>query len=796
LPTIGNRLSVAAGVALVAGMMAGTAWGAPGLLATGGDVTNVIGPIGGKYYGVHSFTNVGSSATFTPSQDLTVEYLVIGGGGGGGNHVGWGNGGGGAGGLITSVAGEYSGGGTAGVGSSPNAPASLTASTAYPVTVGTGGVAAANGGDSSFGSFATAVGGGRGNSGNLSAANPGGSGGGGGYSGGGGAGTAGQGWAGGSSGGADRGGGGGGAGNVGADADVVNAGNGGPGLTNSITGSGVAYAGGGGGYVPGAGTGGNGGGGNGNSPGTDGKGGGGGAYANGGSGIVIVRYEIIADLVPLLENVSVTNVTPTGAELKGHLTTNGTYTATVGVLWGENTNAWANTNWWSEAWADDSVKSTNITFSPSDLNKTLYFTCIATSPAGATVVSPPMSFISGEVTVQSTGTAKYPATPGLFTISRPEGCTNIAVTVTYTMGGTAVNGTDYVLLSGNVLMAAGESNKVVTVTPLPDLDDPETVTLTLGAGSGNYFYGSPPNNASLTIQKTDPPTTPYMAWGGDSNFTITVSGRPYAVHMYTNVGSGYFVPTKPIKNVEYLIIGGGGGGGNAGGGGGGGGGAGGYRSSVINELSGSNSNAEERITLANTDPVAVTIGAGGAGATVALTGGTAGSPSSFGSIVAKGGGGGNDGLTNGAGGGEAYPAWSAFGRGFGTAGQGFDGGYLFDRSDSEYGGGGGGGAGGKGGNGDPGGPGWRTAPGDNWGQGGLGLTNSITGTAILRGGGGCGARSARAGAGGGGGSGANGTDGTGGGGGGNTATGGRGGSGIVIVRYDISPPAGTLILLR
>jgi hypothetical protein len=294
LPTIGNRLSVAAGVALVAGMMAGTAWGAPGLLATGGDVTNVLGPIDGKYYGVHSFTNVGS-ATFTPSQNLTVEYLVIGGGGGGGNRASWGNGGGGAGGLITSVAGEHSGGGTAGVGSDPNAPASLTASTAYNVTVGTGGGAAVKGGDSSFGSFATAVGGGYGDSGGIAAASSGGSGGGGGYTGPGGAGTAGQGWAGGAQDG-DVGSGGGGAGNVGGNSSgSTSPGNGGPGLQSSITGSSLWYAGGGGGKNDNngsTGTGGSGVGGNGGSAGTDGRGGGGGGRAKGGSGIVIVRYEI------------------------------------------------------------------------------------------------------------------------------------------------------------------------------------------------------------------------------------------------------------------------------------------------------------------------------------------------------------------------------------------------------------------------------------------------------------------------------------------------------------------------
>ena len=768
---------------LAAGMMmAGTAYGTPELLATGGDTTNVIGPIGGKYYGVHSFTTVGSSATFTPSQDMTVEYLVVG-GGGGGRVVGggWGRGGGGAGGLISSVVGEYSGGGTAGVGSAPNPPANLTAGTPYPVTVGAGGGGGANGSNSVFGTFATAYGGGYGGGASL-AGGSGGSGGGGGYGAGGGAGTVGQGWAGGPSDG-DVGSGGGGAGNVGAAQVGGVGGNGGPGLQSSITGSSMWYAGGGGGYSGGgaAGTGGSGVGGNGGSPGTNGRGGGGGGNAAGGSGIVIVRYEIPSDIPPLLENVAVTNVTATGAELKGHLTTNGTYTATVGVLWGENTNAWANTNWWSEAWADDSVKSTNITFNPSDLNKSLYFTFIATSPAGATVVSPPMSFISGEVTVQSTGPAKHPATPGLFTISRPKGCTNIALTVTYTMGGTAVNGTDYILLSGSVVMAAGESNKVVTVTPLLDLDDPEAVTLTLGAGSGNYFYGSPANNASLTIQKADPPTPPYLAWGGDSNFTITVSGRPYAVHMYTNVGTGYFVPSKPIKNVEYLVIGGGGGGGSQMWYGGGGG-AGGYRNSVAGELSGGNSSAESPTNL-TVAAVEVIVGQGGAGS--GSTKGTKGDPSSFGSVVSLGGaGGGGTGAGPdtgcGSGGGGGYGPGGSGGS-TGTSGQGRDGGPAYDGTppgDSYGFGGGGGGGASSNGNG---------LVAFAKGNGGDGLASSITGASVPRAGGGKGGAGSAAGSG---------ASNAGGGGDGSNGTGTAGKNGIVIVRYDITAPKGTLILLR
>jgi hypothetical protein len=65
--------------------------------ATGGTITQSGG------YTIHTFT---SSGNFVPTQNLTVEYLVVAGGGGGGVF-----GGGGAGGYRTSVPGATSGGG-------------------------------------------------------------------------------------------------------------------------------------------------------------------------------------------------------------------------------------------------------------------------------------------------------------------------------------------------------------------------------------------------------------------------------------------------------------------------------------------------------------------------------------------------------------------------------------------------------------------------------------------------------------------------------------------------------------
>ena len=260
--------------------------------ATGGDITYDAS------YVYHTFRQ---SGTFTPTQSLTADYLVVAGGGGGGGGAGGnkGGGGGGAGGLRTSIGGSA---------------LSLTAQE-YTVTVGAGGpngtsgVSGTNGSNSVL-STITSTGGGYGGAGVI-----GGNGGSGGGSGGAagtfsvGQGTSGQGNNGGGQYGANGGAGGGGAGAVGAGALYTAGGAGGSGSTNSITGTSTYYAGGGGGagegyYDTGA-SGGVGGGGDGeagtnsiNGTANLGGGGGGGNWnrtkngGSGGSGIVIVRYAI------------------------------------------------------------------------------------------------------------------------------------------------------------------------------------------------------------------------------------------------------------------------------------------------------------------------------------------------------------------------------------------------------------------------------------------------------------------------------------------------------------------------
>ena len=216
----------------------------------------------------------------TTGPSLSVKALVVGGGGGGGVSYG---GGGGAGGY------QYDASHTITTGS-------------YSITVGAGGAAQSNGGNSSFDTI-TATGGGKGGDIVQNGSN-GGSGGGGGLVANGGTGSQGNN---GGNGGNNGGGGGGGANAAGTTSTGSNGGNGGNGTANSITGTSVTYAGGGGGGAHSssgnggsAGSGGGGLGGGSNHSATNGTantGGGGGGGSNmsadvgaGGSGVVIISY--------------------------------------------------------------------------------------------------------------------------------------------------------------------------------------------------------------------------------------------------------------------------------------------------------------------------------------------------------------------------------------------------------------------------------------------------------------------------------------------------------------------------
>src|SRR5213082_2692118 len=99
---------------------------------------------------------------------------------------------------------------------------------------------------------------------------------------------------------------------------------------------------------------------------------------------------------------------------------------------------------------------------------------------------------------------------GTFTISRT-GDTSTALTVNYTLGGTAQSGTDYEQLGTSVTLAAGAASTTVTVTPIDDtqVEGNETVVLTISADAA-YSVGSP-SSATITIADNDgTPTEPVL----------------------------------------------------------------------------------------------------------------------------------------------------------------------------------------------------------------------------------------------------------------------------------------------
>ena len=276
------------------------------------------------------YDNTGWTAINAPP--LSVDYLVVAGGGGGGGY-----GGGGGGGVLTGTS------------------TAFVRGNSYTVTIGSGGAGGpGNGGDSGTNSVVAgvvAIGGGGGAGDTIPTGKNGGSGGGGNRSsGGGGLGTSGQGNNGGSGSSSNgNGGGGGGWGAVGGTSSGLNGGGGGAGSTSAITGTTTYYAGGGGSganIVVGAnvaGAGGNGGGGNGGTmndativsnpvAGTANRGGGGGGRgygsgglpgANGGSGIVVLRYP---DAYTLVIGAGLTSTTTSSGGLKTTVFTAGSDT--------------------------------------------------------------------------------------------------------------------------------------------------------------------------------------------------------------------------------------------------------------------------------------------------------------------------------------------------------------------------------------------------------------------------------------------------------------------------------------
>jgi len=130
----------------------------------------------------------------------------------------------------------------------------------------------------------------------------------------------------------------------------------------------------------------------------------------------------------------------------------------------------------------------------------------------------------------------------VYTFTR-SGVTTNALTVNYTLGGTATNGTDYTSIPTSVTFAANSATATVTVDPTADttVESNETVALTLATGTG-YTVGTP-NAVTGTITNDDTSVTLAV-----SPSSVTEDGTANLVYTFTRSGV-----TTNLLTVNYSI---------------------------------------------------------------------------------------------------------------------------------------------------------------------------------------------------------------------------------------------------
>ena len=144
------------------------------------------------------------------------------------------------------------------------------------------------------------------------------------------------------------------------------------------------------------------------------------------------------------------------------------------------------------------------------------------------------------------------ADTGKFYFSRKN--TTGDLTVSYAIGGTAINGSDYAALSGSLVIPDGASGADLVITPVNDtaVEGSETVTLTVLAGPG---YGADlPSSATLHI--ADNETPPVIV--GFQTATGTTTEAPGTLGEYREIAVTLSAASADEVTVDYT-----GGGGSA-----------------------------------------------------------------------------------------------------------------------------------------------------------------------------------------------------------------------------------------
>nr|WP_320204022.1 putative Ig domain-containing protein [Agrobacterium rosae]MDX8306017.1 putative Ig domain-containing protein [Agrobacterium rosae] len=150
------------------------------------------------------------------------------------------------------------------------------------------------------------------------------------------------------------------------------------------------------------------------------------------------------------------------------------------------------------------------------------------SPSSATATIVNDDLPNATIAVSPASVAEDGATNLIYTVTLDQ-ATPSAVSVAFSVGGTATSGTDYAAVSSPLVIAAGQTTGTITINPTADatIEPDETVVLALASGTG-YNVASP-NSATGTILNDDQPTLSINdvsvneGNAGNTNATFTVS---------------------------------------------------------------------------------------------------------------------------------------------------------------------------------------------------------------------------------------------------------------------------------
>jgi hypothetical protein len=233
--------------------------------------------------------------------------------------------------------------------------------------------------------------------------------------------------------------------------------------------------------------------------------------------------------IPVIDNAEgVSGIAPGAAVLNGTLTSTGTATTAVSVFWGPsdgstNAGAWAYTNAFGSCTSD--VPATYAAqVSGLASNQVYYYRYFATNENGAYWATESERFMIAAVQVRTTWTNAHEEGTRAATVVvyRASSATNFSLSVAYTLGGQATDGTDYAAVpAGTVTLPAGQTQAPVVITPVDDRTDEGWESVNISLSGDEYVIGCW-SNAWIYIEDNDTPVEL-----GEWNYRMTMDFEQY-----------------------------------------------------------------------------------------------------------------------------------------------------------------------------------------------------------------------------------------------------------------------------